>query len=81
MTDQDQIQALKAANAELRTLLIQTLARISELEALVLMTSTIKTSKNSSKPPFTDLDRKNQSLRSESDKPVGGQFRHKGRTF
>lgn len=81
MTDQDQIQALKAENAQLRTLLTQALARITELEALVLKSSTVKTSKNSSKPPSTDLGRKNQSLRPKSDKPVGGQFGHKGRTL
>jgi len=36
MTDQDQIQALKAENAELSAVLTKALARISELEALVL---------------------------------------------
>ena len=81
VTDQDQIQALKAENAELRTLLTQALARIFELEALLLKYSTVKTSKNSSKPPSTDLGRKNQSLRPKSDKPVGGQFGHKWRTL
>lgn len=45
MTDQTQTQALKAENVQLRTLLTQALARISELEALVLKRSTVKTSK------------------------------------
>ena len=81
MTYQADIQALKAENTELRNLLSQALARNSELEALVLKLSTVKTSKNSSKPPSTDLGRKNQSLRPKSDKPVGGQLGHKGHTL
>jgi len=79
MTDQDQIQALKAENTQLRTRFIQALARISEMKAWVLKSSTVKTSKNSSKPLSTDVGRKKQSLRPKSDKPVGVQFGHKGR--
>jgi len=41
MTDQHQTQPLKAENVQLRTLLTRALARISELETLVLKTSTI----------------------------------------
>jgi transposase len=60
-------------------------ARIADLEAQLLTTSTAnsvtKTSKNSHIPPSVDLTRKNQSLREKSDKPVGGQMGHKGHTL
>ena len=81
MTKSAHIQALEAKNAHLETLLTQALSRISELEALVLKPITVKTSQNSSKPPSTDLSRKNRSLRTQSDKPIGGQVGHKGQTL
>lgn len=71
MTKDEQIQDLTAK-------LAVALARITELESLVLRLSTPKTSANSSLPPSTDLARKNQSLREKSGRPVGGQKGHKG---
>lgn len=74
MTDKEQIEYLKGQ-------LAIAMARISELEALLLRLSTVKTSKNSHNPPSGDKWGKNQSLREKSDKPVGGQTGHKGSTL
>lgn len=74
MTEKEQIEDLKGQ-------LSVAMARISELEALVLRLSTVKTSKNSHNPPSVDKFKKNQSLREKSDKPVGGQSGHKGNTL
>ena len=74
MTDKEQIEDLKGQ-------LAMAMTRISELEALVLRLSTVKTSKNSHNPPSIDKWRKNQSLREKSGKPVGGQAGHKGSTL
>ena len=74
MTDKEQIEHLKGE-------LSHALTRISELEALLMKLSTVKSSKNSHKPPSSDLARKNQSLREKSDNPVGGQKGHKGNTL
>lgn len=71
MTDKEQIASLKLQ-------ISQALARIAELEALLLAQSVVKNSKNSSVPPSVDLARKNESLREKSDKKVGGQPGHKG---
>ena len=57
------------------------LSRISALESLLSKPSIPKTSSNSHKPPSMDLNRKNQSLREKSDKPVGGQLGHEGHTL
>jgi transposase len=81
MTTEDQLQVAESKIVELTTLLSQALTRISELEALVLKLSTKKTSSNSSKPPSSDIARKNQSLRPKSDKPAGGQKGHQGHTL
>ena len=54
---------------DLESKLDMALTRISELEALVLKLSILKTSSNSSISPSTDLTRKNQSLREKSNKP------------
>jgi transposase len=74
MTDKEQIEYLKGQ-------LSHVLTRISELEALLLKRSTVKSSNNSHKPPSSDLARRNQSLREKSDNPVGGQKGHKGKTL
>lgn len=67
------------ATIERQSLLIKEQSiRISELEQEVARLSVKKSSNNSSSPPSTDLARKNQSLRSPSSRPVGGQAGHKG---
>lgn len=50
----------------------------SNLEQELATSKVKKNSKNSGKPPSTDLSRKNKSLRGKSDKPSGGQKKHKG---
>ena len=59
MTEKEKIQELEAQLAQRDVLLAQALTRISELEALVLKISTVKTSQNSHLPPSLDLLRKN----------------------
>jgi transposase len=81
MTTEEKLQVAEAKIVELTTLLSQALARISELEALVIKLSTPKTSTNSSKPPSSDIARKNQSLRTRSGKSAGGQKGHRGHTL
>ena len=81
MTEKEKIQELEAQLAQRDVLLAQALTRISELEALVLKISTVKTRQNSHLAPSLDLLRKNQSLREKSDKPIGGQKGHKGHTL
>lgn len=78
---QAQNKVLSAENEVLRTALSAAHARIAELEALVLKLSVTKNSQNSSKPPSSDPNRKNQSLRGKSGLPVGGQKGHKGHTL
>ena len=74
MTDKERIAHLEGE-------LMKALARISELEAILLRLSTVKTSKNSHTPPSKDNWGKKRSLRQKSDKPVGGQAGHKGTTL
>lgn len=74
MTDKERILDLEGQ-------LSKALARITELEALIMQLTTVKTSKNSHNPPSSDKARKNQSLREKSGKPVGGQKGHKGHTL
>ena len=74
MTEQELISYLEGQ-------LSTALARISELEALLLRRNGSKNSNNSHTPPSADLRRKNKSLREKSDKPKGGQKGHKGHTL
>ena len=74
MSDQEKIQYLESK-------LTLALAEIAQLKALILDLALKKTSKNSHLPPSVDLTRKNQSLREQSSKPVGGQKGHKGTTL
>jgi transposase len=74
MTEQERISDLEGQ-------LSKALARVSELEALLLKASGSKNSQNSHLPPSVDIGRKNQSLRPSSDRPVGGQKGHKGHTL
>ena len=74
MTDKEQIE-------DLRGQLAHALARIAELEALLIHLATVKTSKNSHNPPSSDKWRKNQSLREKSGKAVGGQHGHNRSRF
>jgi transposase len=78
MTQKEEIQDLKDQLGKALANLETALARIKELELLVLGLSTKKNSSNSSIAPSTDLTRKNQSLRLKSEKKVGGQPDHKG---
>ena len=81
MTEKEKIQELEGQLEQRDVLLSQALTRISELEALVLKISTVKTSQNSHLPPSVDLLRKNQSLREKSENRIGGQKGHKGHTL
>jgi transposase len=74
MTEQERISDLEGQ-------LSHALARIAELELLLLKKIGSKNSKNSHTPPSADLSRKNKSLRQKSDKPPGGQKGHKGHTL
>jgi transposase len=56
-------------------------ATIQRLETALGLKSLPKNSKNSHQPPSSDLSRKNQSLRTKSEKPVGGQVGHPGSTL
>ena len=58
-------------------------ARIAELEERIksLENQINKNSRNSSKPPSTDLFRKIKGQRKPSGKPIGGQKGHKGHTL
>lgn len=64
-------------------IIIEQSTKITELEAKIksLEDKQSKNSRNSSKPPSTDSKKKIRSLRGKSDKPVGGQKGHKGRTL
>ena len=79
MTLEEQILSLQSENRQLKAINSELLTRIAGLEALVMHLS--KDSKNSSKPPSTDIGRKNQSLRSKSDKAPGAPKGHKGHTL
>ncbi len=81
MTAKEQISHLQGQLDQALARNLELEARVSELEALVLRLSTVKTSKNSHNPPSTDKWGKNQSLRQKSDKAVGGQKGHKGKTL
>lgn len=74
MSDSEKISFLEAENAHLK-------AELSQLRHLVSQLTATKTSHNSHKAPSSDLTRKNQSLRTKSDKPVGGQKGHTGHTL
>ena len=52
--------------------------RITDYEQKFAILSVKKNSNNSSIPPSIDFARKNQSLRTSSGRPVGGQIGHKG---
>lgn len=81
MDKDEKIRLLEAENAELRALIATLETRLSAMELLIVKLTATKTSKNSHKSPSSDLSRKNQSLRSKSDKPLGGQPKHPGHTL
>lgn len=79
LTFQDKDELIRAlfALVESQKKTIETLSeRVKELEAQIS-----KNSRNSSKPPSSDGFKKTKSLRTPSDKKVGGQPGHKGSTL
>ena len=72
-------------NKELDNLTHEELLKyIKELQTNIVQEKPKKDSTNSSKAPSTDMGitpKKNQSLRTKSDKPSGGQKGHKGKTL
>ena len=77
MTDTEKI-------ADLELKLAEALAEIARLNALLGKKVVKKTSANSHLSPSMDLNRsleKNRSLRTKSEKPVGGQIGHEGHTL
>ena len=82
MTLEEQIQQLQLANIELRNENAELRKRIVELESALKATidKLNKNSNNSSKPPSTDIQR-TKSMRTSSDKKVGGQTGHQGTTL
>ena len=81
MSDKEIISKQAIIIAEQAIIIAELRAQIIELKALVSKLSVNKSSKNSHKPPSSDLMYKNQSLRPKSDKLVGGQEGHEGHTL
>src|SRR5438067_12723745 len=72
-----ELAAQRAENASLRQQMEQVLARLCEVEGQLA-----KESHNSSKPPSSDgPGHKRQGQRQRSEKPMGGQPGHAGRTL
>lgn len=78
-----ELKLLKLENGHLRKDNEQLRSEIEQLNSELSKHKTKKTSQNSSIPPSKDENRprKNQSLREKSDKPVGGQTGHEGKTL
>lgn len=69
---------MQLENELLKKTVLDLMSRLDALEQDVAASKVKKDSKNSGKPPSTDLSRKNKSLRGKSSKSSGGQKDHKG---
>jgi transposase len=79
----NEVDSLKAIINELLTAVAQLQVEVASLKAELAIYKNPKNSRNSSLPPSKDENRAipNQSLRTKSDKKVGGQPGHKGHTL
>lgn len=77
------LEIVLAKNLELQKTVDRLIKRLSVVEAELAIYKNKKNSNNSHTPPSKDENRplKNQSLREKSDKKVGGQQGHEGKTL
>jgi transposase len=83
MTLKEQVLLLLEENKLLQQTVTEQAERISVLEDLLRKSKIHKDSSNSGKPPSSDYfsSKRNQSLRTKSEKKPGGQQGHKGKTL
>lgn len=78
---QEENKKLKAENIELKARVSELELLVSELKKQIEQSKTKKDSHNSSMPPSSDINKKNQSLRTSSGRKTGGQNGHQGHTL
>ena len=81
MTESEHIAILEAENAELRQLVTSLEEKVLLLLERQQQRSVKKDSGNSSLPPSSDIGRKTRSLREKSERSIGGQRGHRGKTL